>query len=311
MTSGATRRRLAAPDDFDFEATVTSHGWVVLEPFRMDEERTAIERPLRVPGGVAVVEVTQPGGRGEPVEVRIVAGRGSRGGLDDPGWRTVERAVVRMLGLGVDLAPFHARCREAGPPFDRAPGTGFGRLLRSPTVFEDLVKILATTNTSWAGTKGMVARLVALCGGPGGAFPTPRDVARVGAGELRGDARWGYRAEPLAHLAHAVAAGRLDLGRWERWEGTSEDLEREVLGLRGFGPYAAAHALALMGRHDRIGVDTVFREFVAARHFPDAAEPPPDRRMLEIYDGWGEWKGLAYWYELWSEYRARDEVPEE
>jgi len=82
-----------------------------------------------------------------------------------------------------------------------------------------------------------------------------------------------------------------------------------VRSLRGFGPYAAAHVLALLGRHDRIGVDTVFRAFVAARHFPDIDGPVPDDRLLAVYDGWERWKGLAYWYELWSGHRERDEVP--
>jgi hypothetical protein len=23
--------------------------------------------------------------------------------------------------------------------------------------------------------------------------------------------------------------------------------------------------------------------------------------MMAVYDGWGEWRGLAYWYEMWAE----------
>ena len=35
-------------------------------------------------------------------------------------------------------------------------------MLVSPTVWEDLAKTLLTTNTTWAMTKSMVARLAAL-----------------------------------------------------------------------------------------------------------------------------------------------------
>lgn len=299
MTAPTIREPVPVPDDFDFGATVHSHGWMRLAPFAWDRDRNALERPLRVPGGETVVSLSQPEGRGRPVVARIVAGRGSRGGLDGPGWRVVESAARRMLRLDADLEPFHARCREVGPPFERASELGFGRLLRAPTPFEDLVKILATTNTSWSGTTSMVARLVELAGGSHGAFPTPADVAALGADRVRERARWGYRSEPLVELAEAVASGRLDLERWETWDGSTGELEAEVRELRGFGPYAAAHVLALLGRHDRIGVDTAFRSFVAARHFPDAGERPSDRKMLEVYDAWDRWKGLAYWFELW------------
>ena len=37
-------------------------------------------------------------------------------------------------------------------------------MLRAPALFEDAVKMLLTTNCSWAATRGMVVRLVALAG---------------------------------------------------------------------------------------------------------------------------------------------------
>lgn len=206
-----------------------------------------------------------------------------------------------MLRLDEDLAAFHARCRGAGPPFDRAATRGFGRLMRSPTLFEDLVKVLATTNTQWSGTIAMVGKLVGLAG-KGGSFPGAARVAAMGTARIRNGARWGYRASYLAGLARAVAGGKLDLGAWERWEGPTAELEEEIRRVAGFGPYAAAHVLTLLGRYDRIGVDTVFRSFVRRTYFPRARKPVSDRRMLAVYERWGEWKMLAYWYELWSDY---------
>lgn len=298
IESGAMR--FDVPADFDFHATVLSHGWCVLAPFVWDAEAGALERPIRLSGRrTARVRLSQPGGRGRPVEGRVVGGAGSRAALPAADARRVGDAVGRMLRLGEDLDAFYARCRAAGAPFAQVPADAFGRLLRSPTAFEDLVKILATTNTSWSGTKAMVANLVALTG-PGGAFPTPAEVAAFGAPRLRSEARWGYRAEPLARLAEAVATGTLDLAAWETWAGPTEALEAEILALPGFGPYAAAQALALLGRYDRIGVDTVFRAFVRRRHFARARRPPSDARMVAVYDGWGEWRGLAYWYDMWS-----------
>lgn len=290
-----TRLSIAAPADFDFRATVWSHGWCFLAPFESRDEGGTLARTLALPGGrVARVVARQPGGRGAPVVVEVPGPRSSAADR-----REIERAFGRMLRLDEDLAEFHALCRRAGSPFDSAPEAGFGRLLRGATLFEDLAKVLATTNVTWSGTRAMVARLVAL-GGPE-AFPRPADVAALGTERLRSEGRWGYRAPYLAALAAALADGSVDTAAWESWTGTTEELEREIRRLPGFGPYAAGHALALLGRYDRIGVDTDFRSFVQRRHFPRARKPPSPRRMLGIYDRWGRWRFLAYWYEMWSE----------
>ena len=50
------------------------------------------------------------------------------------------------------------------PGFEWIARDGAGRLLRSPTVYEDLVKSICTTNCTWAVTKKMVAALVAGLG---------------------------------------------------------------------------------------------------------------------------------------------------
>ncbi|MGH7557172.1 MAG: DNA-3-methyladenine glycosylase family protein [Gemmatimonadota bacterium] len=271
-----------------------SHGWRLLAPFVWDEPAGRLSRPLRVPAGVTTIAFQQIEGPGGPVQAVVMAGRGSRSGLDRAGWKAVERAATRMLQLDRDLTEFETLARGAGDGFAAAVDRGFGRLLRSPTLFEDIVKILATTNTTWGGTVAMVRNLVGMTG-----FPTPAEVAGVGARRLASEGRWGYRAPYLAGFAEAVAAGELDLDRWERWEGTTDDLEAEVRRVPGLGPYAAAHVLMLLGRFDRIGIDTAFRSFVREKYFPRARKPVTDARMLDVYRDWGAWRALAYWADLW------------
>ena len=276
----------------------------MLAPNRADEENRTLERTWAASGGASRVRLSQPSGRGGPVRMDVVAGRGSRGGLASGTWDRIEREARHVLRLDEDLDAFHARCRAAGPPFDEAARRGFGRLMRSPTLFEDVVKVLATTNTAWSGTIAMVRNLVEIAGRDG-AFPGPGAVAALGAGRLRDEGRWGYRAAYLAGLAEAVAGGRLDLESWSSWERSSEDLEAEIRRVPGLGPYAAAQVLTVLGRYDRIGVDTVFRSFVRRAYFPRARKPVPDRRLLEVYERWGEWRMLAYWWEVWLDYEAK------
>lgn len=300
MDANKRTRAFGVSTAFDLPATVYSHGWCMLAPNRTDPEEKMLERGWTVDGGAARIRVDQPSGPGGRVEMEVVAGRGSRSGLTPATWARIERDVRHMLRLDEDLSAFHARCRMVGPPFDRAAARDYGRLLRSPTLFEDVVKVLATTNTTWSGTIAMVGKLVELAGR--GSFPGPRDVATLGVAKIRDRARWGYRAAYLARFAEAVASGELDLGAWERWEGSTPDLEQEIRRVPGLGPYAAAQVLTLLGRYDRIGVDTVFRSFVKRTHFPRARKPVSDQRMLAVYERWGEWKMLAYWFEVWSDY---------
>lgn len=300
--SGSPMKRFAveAPRDFDLRATVWSHGWCFLPPFASREEGKVLERTLEVAGGrYTRIVLRQADGRGSAVEVDIVGGAGSRAGLGSRDRQVIERAARRMLRLDEDLTEFHDLCHRAGPPFDRAPEMGFGRLLRAPTLFEDLVKVLATTNVTWSGTRAMVGNLVAML--EHGGFPSAGEIAAIGPKRLRSEGRWGYRAEYLASLAKAVHSNDLDLRAWESWTGTTEELEGEIRRVPGFGPYAAGHVLALLGRYDRIGIDTDFRSFVLRRHFPRARKPPSPRRMLEVYHRWGKWQFLAYWWEMWSE----------
>src|SRR5207253_9344012 len=78
---------------------------------------------------------------------------------------------------------------------------GFGRLLCGSTLFEDVVKIILTTNTMWKQTMRMTALLVEKCGrrtaSGAAAFPEPSDVARFSAAELQEECRLGYRAKSI------------------------------------------------------------------------------------------------------------------
>ena len=302
---------LPVSSSFSFAATVYSHGWCVLAPFGWRSDDEVLERVLRVPGGTTRVAFSQPHGRGTALVCQPVAGRGSRAGLNPVDRACVDRLAARMFRLDADLSTFHALCRRRGGTFARAARAGFGRLLRAPTLFEDVVKILATTNTTWAGTKAMVAKLVTLVGDARGRdglhpFPSPPEIATLGAERLAAQARWGYRSAYLQGLCERITSGTLDLSVWETWSGTTEALEREIRSVPGLGPYAAAHVLALLGRHDRIGIDTVFRSFVRRTYFPRARKPPPDRRLLEIYEDWGPWRGLAYWADLWYAHHVHE-----
>jgi 3-methyladenine DNA glycosylase/8-oxoguanine DNA glycosylase len=200
----------------------------------------------------------------------------------------LERRLTRMFQLHVDLGGFHSLTRNSPAHAWVAPA-GFGRLLCGATLWEDAVKIIATTNTMWSQTVRMVEMLVAKCGRDG-AFPSQEDILRFSADELQRDCRLGYRAKSI----HALASVDLELPN----DGTTEERFKRFLELPGIGPYGAAHLLAMDGRHDFIAVDTEFRRFV--RETYHGGRKVSDATMLRRYAKWGQWKYLAYWSELWG-----------
>jgi len=201
-----------------------------------------------------------------------------------------------MFQLHVDTTGFHELARES-ERHAWVEEAGFGRLLCGSTLWEDAVKIIATTNTTWRQTVRMVDLLVTKTGRDG-AFPDPADVIRFSEEELQRDCRLGYRAKTMRALAAGIVDGSIDLAAVADPNQTTDRLYRSFLTLPGIGPYGSAHLLAMEGRHDYIAVDTEFRRHV--RETYHRGRKVSDRAMLRRYAKWGKWKYLAYWSELWN-----------
>jgi len=304
------------PEPFDLDLTARSHGFYALDPWRYDEARRVLGRPLRLAAGrVVYAEVAAREGPGRGLVVRVTAaGRlGAAEGAE-------ARAQIRSaLGLDEDLGPFYALVRRLSPPADgaRLPDLrwaaerGAGRMLRSPTVFEDAVKTLCTTNCTWALTEAVVTNLVEALGeeGPLGtrAFPTPEAMARRPERFYRDRVRAGYRAPHLRALAASVASGRLDVESWRTSPLDTDALRREIARIKGFGPYATEHLLRLLGRHEHLALDSWNRKKLA--RLRGARRQPSDRTLRRWYAPYGRWAGLAMWLEATADWHRRGSEP--
>jgi len=303
---------MKVPEPFDLDLVVRSHGWYDLAPWRWDAERRILARPLRLSGGLAVVAevAAAPGG----LAFRAL----SAGRLPADLAREAREALRTCLDLDEDLTPFYARVRaleaerEAGrgpadlPRVAWALSRGAGRLLRSPTVFEDAVKTLCTTNCSWALTRVMAGNLCAHLGdaAPGGerCFPTPEAMAALPERSYREVIRAGYRAPFLRALARSVADGALDLEALRRSDLPTDELGRQIRELDGFGPYAAEHLLRLLGRHDHLALDSWTRAKLA--RLRGRRRVPSDRTLRRWFAPYGPWAGLALWLEVTADWHG-------
>lgn len=174
-----------------------------------------------------------------------------------------------------------------------------GRLLRSPTVFEDMVKTLCTTNCSWALTKNMVRNLVDLLGDGSGkvkSFPDAKALASVSEKFYRGEIRAGYRSPYFLELAESVASGELDPESWLVTDIPTSELKKEIKSVKGFGEYAADNLLKLLGRYDGLALDSWLRSQFYKKH--NREKVCADKKIERHYKSYGEWKGLAIWCDM-------------
>lgn len=296
-----TRELLTIPvtSPFDYRSALNAHGWVDLLPNIHDPSVPSFSRVEAVPSGkvVHIMVSAEGAGRDQRINVSVIA----PGRISTADRQYLVSAVSHMLRLDEDFSEFYALCASRGGIWNKLAG-GIGRLLRSPTVFEDLVKVICTTNVQWGGTKRMVRELVEVFGLPLDAdpdqrsFPSPSAIARYSFDDFRQKVRLGYRADYIYRLASQFADGELSGSDFQDSEIPAEDIRRKLLALKGIGSYAAASMLMLLGRYDHIPVDTVFRQFMSEKYSIDVSERLPE--ALAVYEDWGKWKHLAYWFDM-------------
>ena len=283
-------------EPLDLLRTFASHGVAELPPFWLDDATPSLTVTLALGRSARTVTVA-PGSRGRGIVT--VAGPSPTVAMQ----RELLREVRRVLRIDEDLSAFYEQARR--DPAMVWACAGAGRMIRSQTVFEEVVKTVCTTNCTWSATVRMVTALVEHLGerapgtpaaGPfGRAFPTPEVVAEAGESFFRDVARAGYRGAYLAQLARSVATGELDLERYATAspEGLPDgQLEAELLALPGVGPYAAAHIMMTLGRYHRLILDSwsrpTYAKLVGKRAVKDAAIERRFRR-------YGPYAGLAFW----------------
>jgi len=211
----------------------------------------------------------------------------------------IVRDVRHMMRLDDDLDEFYT-AMSADSEFAWITNEGAGRLLRSPTVFEDLVKMICTTNCSWALTEKMVNGLVNELGRASDdgrkSFPDAETMAQQSTDFYRDKIRAGYRAPYLKELAQRVASKELNVESWLSNSAPLSDLIKQMKGVKGVGNYAAENLLKLVGRYDGLALDSWTRaQFARARNNGRAAS---DKKILRFYARFNSWRGLALWCDM-------------
>jgi 3-methyladenine DNA glycosylase/8-oxoguanine DNA glycosylase len=222
--------------------------------------------------------------------------------LTRPEQNELSHTITWMLDLDQDFTEFYALASHE-PKLVRMVERKAGRVLRSPTLFEDVIRTILTTNTLWKHTLRMCHELTIRYGDPmtcepeQHAFPTPIHLAQVDEPTLRAECRMGYRAPYVAELSQRVASGELDLEALKTSTLSTPDLRKELMTIKGVGGYAAANLLMLLGRYDFVPVDSWALKVVSDEFF--GGEKITPKQVLSTFERWGKWQGLAYWFWDW------------
>lgn len=304
-----SRLTIAVPEDFVLARDCCSYGYFLLHPNHWEPRTRVFSRVLHLADGTTTgVRIVQAGDDGTRLwrEVRgrpLLITTGAT--LTRPQRAEVQRQVTRMLRLdeGADhIATFH----RLDPRWKR---TGRGRLFRSPTMFEDVIKTVTSCNVQWPSTITMNRRLCEVVG-EGGGFPSAPRLARTRAATLRARCRTGYRDARMIELARLFRPRgkrrpEMDPEWFEDAATTDEAVRDALLSLPGIGPYAAANIMQLLGRYAHLPLDSE-----SVRHGRSILGlDGSDKQVMRLIDvhfaPFGEHKFRSYWFELWRFYEEK------
>jgi N-glycosylase/DNA lyase len=263
-----------------FVRAIHSHGLVALRPGEIDDITPSYALNVRIGPRIRRLVFTQ-----HDTELCV----STNGEVTARDRERIEALTRRIFRLDHDLSLFYRMIAD-DPRLSWAIGAG--RLLCSPTVFEDTIKTICTTNCSWAATTRMIDALVSL---GGGAFPGAQKLAQTPDAWFAQTARMGYRGPYVRAIANDVASGTLDLERLVPQTASAQETEEALLALPGIGPYAAAHTMQLLGFHHRLVLDSWTRPRYLKLSGKTRAK---DATIVRDFKRYGAYAGLAFWLYL-------------
>ena len=284
--------KIPIPDNFNLYRTINSHGWYELSPFRTNEHLTELSTVITLSTHTNyIISINQVNS-----SLKIVIENVNH--LSSLEIKEIKDNVRLMFRIDESLDEFYSLCKKE-PHLRWVPKLSAGRLLRSPRVFEDVVKMLFTTNCNWSLTKIMTRNLVSKLGEPLGggifAFPTPERIAAKSEKWLRKEISCGYRAPYLLELCKNLSSGKIELESLRTSELPTEELYQKLRTIKGIGHYAAGNLLKLLGRYDYLGIDSWVRSQFYITH--KKGRKVSDTVIEKHYHKYGKWRGLTCWME--------------
>lgn len=309
---------IKTPRDFDLKRDLCSYGYFLLAPNHWDVRRQQFIRTLLLANRAVTLRITQTAA-GAPLKV-VADATLSRGDRD-----AASLQLARMLRLDEDEE--HVGAFHAVDPRWRASGRG--RIMRSPTLFEDIIKTVTSCNVTWPSTIVMNRRLCEVLGTKSAsglfAFPSPDKLALARPQTLRARCRVGYRDARIIQLAklYRSALSRpdttrpanrrtptkpapiIDLALLQDPTTPDDVIFKSLVALPGIGPYAAANIMQLLGRYARLPLDTESVRHGRTLLGFKGSGPQVMKKVQAHFKPFGPHAFRSYWFEMWSFYESK------
>ena len=280
------KKRYECPNNYSLYETCHAHGWKNLSPFHWHEDE--IKLIFSVTLGSTSIDISTIQNDAE-IEATITS-QNSVGNNESE----LDRIIERILSLDVDTDDLLNVAENNGKEYKKLVQNGAGRLLRSPTLWEDAAKTLFTTNCSWSLTKRMCKN---MCSNhfskpaPSGLFPfpLPETLLKNSTKKIQKLASVGYRANFLLKLAenfqkdpgfHSIETNGLGYNQADSF----------VRNLPGFGDYAVAHLLLMAGYYNEIPIDSGVVSYLRENY----RVRKPKSFLNRKYQKWGKYKWWGY-----------------
>ncbi len=286
MTVAATLQ-FDTPAYYNLYMTCHAHGWKYLAPFSWNDDTQTLQFAVLVDQAAIDIACRQ---KGNIIECALL----SQTNVTASQRRTVCKMIFRSLSLATDTRPLLEKAEKAGQDYAGLVRQGAGRLLRSPTLWEDAAKTLFTTNCTWALTRKMCDALCTESFAPKTPssihpFPRPQSLTVFTPEQLKTRIPVGYRARYLSALAQRFATDPYldNLESNGYGYGAADGIVRA---LQGFADYGCTHLLVMAGYFEKIPVDTTVVSFLKKTY----RARKPDSFIARHYRKWGPHRWWGY-----------------
>ena len=290
-----TEITIKSDTQFSFKSTPFSHGWIDLAPFRLLSDQKKLTTSFKYAGNIYQIRIASQ------TDQNIIVSLDTK--TDDAFKKYLSAMIKHMFRLDEDYSQFYSRVNSS-EDYAWISEKSAGRMFRCATLWEDMVKILCTTNCTWHLTRIMVNNLVEKIGS--GVFPAPEEVAGKSEKYLRDEIKMGYRSPYLLELSRSIAEGSLNLDTFTQWPGDTSGLYIEMRKIKGLGDYAVSNLLKLLGCYDYYGSDSWSRKKFSEKYLN--GKECTEKDISKRYDHLGKWRGLFFWLDMTRDWYER-EIP--
>jgi 3-methyladenine DNA glycosylase/8-oxoguanine DNA glycosylase len=284
---------IKANGSYSFNSTLFSHGWIDLAPFQTLKDEKLLIVSVKQDEKIYNIRLSSQTDR----DILITC----ESEIDNIDKNLLSKIIRHMMRLDEDYAEFYQIASEI-KEYRWIIEKCAGRMFRCATLWEDMIKMLCTTNCTWNLTKIMVNNLVEEIGG--GVFPEPEQIAGKSEKFLREKIKMGYRAPYLVELSRSIADGKINLDIYSNWSENTGDLYKDLRQLKGFGDYAVSNLLKLLGHYDYYGSDSWSKKKFSEKHM--AGEICTEKDIAKHYDHLGKWRGLFFWLDMTKDWYERE-----